>query len=399
MALQLAAGLCLALTWSKDPITCARAMPMQMTVHEQTLVDKVLRRDKGCPMDGLREINKRRRRSGADELGKWALYRYIKGATHVRGAAERRGRKRVLEKVEVNKLEQARKRLLKAADGTTRVTYADIHAEAGLQDTCGQRVVADALRAKGVRFRAPRRKVCISQEDAKERLRVGKIWVKRPASFWAKHVHAYVDNKAFPLPLTPAQRKRYQRTRVTGHLRTPAEGVTRGCTKPREKHSFLGLPSVTITAAVAKDKIILWHVVGKSWNGTAAADMYRGPLSRALKKTWGWRTSYRIVEDGDRKGNQSGLGVAAKQKAKIRAMTLPPRTPSWMPLDYAIWAAIEKAMDDTVPAGKETKTEYLARLEKCARSLPRGFIRKVIARMKGNIQGVIDARGFHAKDD
>ena len=127
--------------------------------------------------------------------------------------------------------------------------------------------------------------------------------------------------------------------------------------------------------------------------------MYRGPLSRALKRTWDRRRFYRIVEDGDRNGNQSGLGLAAKRKANIQAMTLPPRTPSWMPLDYAIWTAIEKAMDDTAPAGKESKEEYLSRLETCARTLPRGFVRKVIARMRSNIQGVIEVGGYHARDD
>ena len=43
--------------------------------------------------------------------------------------------------------------------------------------------------------------------------------------------------------------------------------------------------------------------------------------------------------------------------------------------------------------------EYLARLEKAARSLPRDFIRKVIGRTKSNVHGVIDAGGFHAKND
>ena len=193
--------------------------------------------------------------------------------------------------------------------------------------------------------------------------------------------------------------KGYQKTRVTGHLRKAAEGVARGCTKPREKHSFLGLPSVTISAVVAKDKVIMWHIVAKSWNGAAAAEMYSGPLARAVKKTWGHKKSYQIVEDGDRKRIQSGLGLAAKRKAKLRTLTLPPRTPSWMPLDYAIWSAIEKSMGETAPKGRESKEAYLARLEACARSLPRGFVRKVIARMKGNIRGVIEARGYHEKDD
>ena len=156
---------------------------------------------------------------------------------------------------------------------------------------------------------------------------------------------------------------------------------------------------MTISAAVAQDRVIMWDVVKKSWNGAAAAAMYAGPLASALKKMWGNKRQYTIVEDGDRKGNQSGKGVAAKDRAKIRAMTLPPRTPSWMPLDYAIWHAIDQRMAESAPDATESKADYLARLEKTARSLPRSFVRKVLGRMKGNIQGVIDAGGYHAKND
>ena len=374
-------------------------MPQQLTVEEQTLVDKVLRQDKGGPLDALRKINAARAKRKIAELNKSSIYRFVSGTTHARGRSETRGRKRALSKKDVSKLDKTRKRLLKEADGAYRVTYKDIQTEADLDDACGSRAVQEAFRAQGVRFRPPRRKVCLAEKDAKERLRVAKEWVKRPKAFWAKQVHAYVDNKAFPMPLTPAQRTRYQKSRVTGHLRKPEEGVTRGCTKPRDKHSFVGFPSVTVSAAVAKDKVVMWSIVQKSWNGKTAADMYKGPLTKALRKTWGKRKHYVIVEDGDRKGNQSGKGNAAKREMKIRAMTLPPRTPSWMPLDYAVWTAIEKSMDDTAPVGKESKEEFLKRLELCARTLPRGFVRKVIARMKGNIQGIIEARGYHAKDD
>ena len=374
-------------------------MPPHMTTAEQGLVDQMVRRDKAGLLDALRKINAGRAKDGVPMLGKHAVYRFISGATHGRGKSETRGRKRSLSKRDVTTLEKARKRLLKAADSTRRVTYDDIQSDAGLGDTCCGRVAQDALRAGGVRFRAPRRKVYLSDDDAKERLKVAKAWVKRPSTFWSNHVHAYVDNKAFPLPLTIAQRKKYQKSRITGHLRKPAEGLSNECIKPRDKHTFMGFPSVTVSAAVAKDRVIMWHIVEKSWNGASAADMYKGPLRNALRKTWGKRKRYTIVEDGDRKGNQSGKGVAAKREAKIRAMTLPPRTPAWMPLDYAVWTAIENAMDSTAPEGKESRGDHLARLEKCARSLPRGFVRKVIARMKGNIQGTIDARGFHAQND
>ena len=69
-------------------------MPMQMTVDEQELVDKMLRQGKGDAMDALRTINAKRRRGGVAELGKTAVYRYVNGVTHRRQVSEKRGRKR-----------------------------------------------------------------------------------------------------------------------------------------------------------------------------------------------------------------------------------------------------------------------------------------------------------------
>ena len=47
----------------------------------------------------------------------------------------------------------------------------------------------------------------------------------------------------------------------------------------------------------------------------------------------------------------------------------------------------------------ETKDESLARLQRNARSLPRGFVITILGRTKKNVQGVIDAKGFHPKGD
>ena len=43
--------------------------------------------------------------------------------------------------------------------------------------------------------------------------------------------------------------------------------------------------------------------------------------------------------------------------------------------------------------------KYLKRLERCAHSLPRTFVRRAIAQMKERIQAVIDAGGYHGKRD
>ena len=143
----------------------------------------------------------------------------------------------------------------------------------------------------------------------------------------------------------------------------------------------------------------MWEVVHGSWNGSAAAAMYSGPLLKSLQRKWPGRRRFTIVEDGDRTGNQSGKGKTAKAAAGIKAMTLPPRTPSWMPLDYALLTLVDDRLDKCAPEGTETKDAYLARLSKCARALPRSLVRRVLARMKENIQGTIDARGYHAKND
>ena len=376
-------------------------MPTHLTTRELALLDQLVRARKPA-IHARARINRLRAARGISPISLCTVRRFFRGATHRRGLKERRGRPSLLRPKDVKSMEQARLRLLKEAakpGKKRRVTHDDVQQEAGLLDRCCSRTAQDALRASGVRFRPPRSKVYLTSKDAKERLRVAKSWVKRPTTFWIEGVHAYVDNKAFPLPLTPAQKAKMQKTRVTGHLRRADEGLAPYCTKPKEKHSFIGIPSATITAAVAKDRIIMWHVVPKSWNGAAAAAMYTGPLSAALKRTWGPKRRYVIVEDGDRKGNQSGQGLSAKQKANIRAMTLPPRTPSWMPLDFALWHAIDEKMETTAPDAAESKAEYLARLERVAKSLPRAFVRKVLGRMRDNIQGVIEAGGYHAKND
>ena len=260
----------------------------------------------------------------------------------------------------MHKITQTRRRLIKEANGEYRVTYGHVREVSGLKKKACQKVMEQALRAKGVRFRAPRNKVFVSEEDAKKRRLQCEAWQRKSSEFWMDKVHAYVDNKSFPLPLTPKQRLRYRQTRITGHLRTAAEGLVRGFTKPRDSHCFVGFPSLAISAAVNKNRVIMWHVLKKTWNGASAAQMYKGPLLSALRRTHGKSQRYTIVEDGDRKGNESGK---AKKDVNIRALTLPPRTPSLMPLDYAIWTEIEKRMDHSAPKGTESKAAFLKRLE------------------------------------
>ena len=376
-----------------------KAKVAQLSQKERITIDGMIRREKASATEAWRRINRDRVRLGVPEVGNSAVHRYARGATHKLGAEEHRGRKHALNEANIKALDKARLRLIKKADNEYRVTWANIVSEAGLEGVVSERVCADALRSRGVRFTTPRRKIQVSEEDAKKRLATARVWVQRPASDWESNVHAYVDNKAFPMPLTPAQRKRFRQTMVTGHLRKPSEGILRGFTKPREKHSFIGLPSVNISAAVGKGRVIMRHVVKGSWNGAAAATMYEDHLRPSLERVWGKRARFTIVEDGDKKGNTSGKGVQAKARAHIHAMTLPPRIPSLMPLDYAIWQRIVTKVMEGAPAHTERKDEFLTSLRRIARSLPKPFVRSVVAQMKRRLRDLIASKGFAPKND
>ena len=384
----------------RPPRYCT-AMHVPLTQSECQLIDSVVRAQKRQASDALAVINTARKRHGVLATTLSTVSRYCKGDTHRRDKpVETRGRPPALTRAQIRAANLARLRLVKKADNEVRVTWAMVIEEAGLGDAGCHRTLCDTLRRElGVAYRPARKKIGIVEEDAKKRLQVATQWKRKPARFWTQEVHGYVDNKAFVLPLTPKQRKRFRQTRVTGHLRTKAEGLRRGYTQPRQKHSWQGFPSVTVTAMVARDKVIMWHYQDKTWNGQTAAETYEGPMLSALKRVWGERSVYRVVEDGDRKGNQSKKGIAAKRRAHIRALTLPPRTPELMPLDAKLWHQIENRMDATAPAGTEAKATFLKRLRRTALTLPKAVVRKALEQTPTILGEIIAAGGYHPKSD
>lgn len=174
------------------------------------------------------------------------MCRYLHGETHARGRSETRGAKRKLTNRDKRRLRTSRTRLIKKFNSEYRVTYQmiieDAEKKGSLQGNPCQRVVEDFFRNdENVRFRKPREKIYIAEEDAVKRMDKGNEWKGKSAEFWKCKV-AYHDTKKFPLSLTPAQRRKLRCNRIPGHLRKPGEGVQQGFTKPREKHSFIGHP-------------------------------------------------------------------------------------------------------------------------------------------------------------
>ena len=177
-------------------------------------------------------------------------------------------------------------------------------------------------------------------------------------------------------------------------MRTPAEGRQQGFVLPKKNRMLLGVPSIDVTAAVAHDQIIMWHVNRGPWNGEKAAEMY-AKLGEALRKKWGRKRAFRVVEDGDTKGFQSSKGKEAKKAQKIESWMLPPRSPGWMPLDYCLWDEIEGRVLHKKANADETQSTFEARLRRTALRLPQQLMKSCLGKMKETIDSIVASAGKH----
>ncbi len=116
-------------------------------------------------------------------------------------------------------------------------------------------------------------------------------------------------------------------------------------------------------------------------------------MGRALRKRYGEKKVFNVVEDGDTKGFQSNLGREAKAADNIKSWTIPPRSPGWMPLDYSIWSAIERRLYAQGVTRDETKDQFQKRLHRIAMRLPRSYVKATVLRMKANIAATVASEG------
>ena len=380
----------------------------QLSSAEQITVERMKRSNKS-PGVILAALQAKRRRRRVKGPGKTTVYSFLAGATHARGAEESRGAKKKLTLRMLQVFNQSRKKLIKEAKNDFHVTWGDVVREGtkvlrarGLWGRRQRMLSTDYIAQKmrsclNVKKRRSRARIARTAGEEEQREKHGKRWEKYPEAWWSNEIHGYIDNKKFVARLTLEQKKRARQEKITYHLRTPGEGGKADYIVPRG-HQLSGLKSFEITACVAKDQIIFWRLVPGSWNGAQAADMYKD-LKKALVEKWGDRSSFRIVEDGDRKGFQSGAGKDMKKALKLNSWTLPPRTPQWMPLDFSVWSEVETRVLEKKVCGKETLQQYQARVRNVALRLPKDFIQNCLAAMRKRIKATVAAKGRHTAMD
>lgn len=257
-----------------------------MTADEIALLERFHKQGKTVE-EVLAKLQADRAKEGETVPSKTAVYRFLEGKTYERGRSETRGAKRIRRPSNLpSTANKQRIKLIKEAKNDYLVTWSDVHQatktvlkKRGAIDRTHKMPSQDWLEREmrdnyDVRARPGKRRISRATDQEKQRYDQALDWVQHSKGFWTNGIHAYIDNKKFVMARTAVDKKKLRSTRVHHHLWTPGEGGQKGFVLPKKGRMLLGIPSVDVTCAVCKGKIILWHV-NSEWNGAAAARMYK----------------------------------------------------------------------------------------------------------------------------
>ena len=301
-------------------------------------------------------------------------------------------------KSHIDKIEQRLGEMIVKADGQRTVTVAD--AKRSCRVKACDRTILDKLHERNIYMRIMREKPILTEQDIVERYDFANKGKR--ASYWTSHIHLHMDCKLFKVCLNQKARSYIKRARVKGAYRKPGQGLDQGYTKPPKKLKFTtGAKGVHVLAGVGQKKVLLWHYLDTNWCGKVAAEAYRGPVAKALKKTYPLRTTFNVLEDNDPTGFQSKKGLKAKEEVKINEFAIPKRSPCLNVCDYALWDEVNRCMREQEArwkGKKDTREEFLERLRKTAFSLPESVVKKMVQGMKPRCERLYTAKGGNIEE-
>ena len=315
---------------------------------------------------------------------------------------KKQGRKKTLSEAQVDFLEHRLDQLIKKAKGQYHITSHTLKRSTRLQVSV--RTILDALHERNVYFRKLREKPILSEDDVKSRLEFARAHKDKTPLWWNSHVHSYIDGKHFKVYLNGTERLIAAQHATYGAYRKPGKGLHGAYVKPKKTlKRNTGAASCLVMAGIGGGKTMMWHYIDKSrWNGAEAANMYTGPLTRALKRQWPASRKWHVLEDNDPTGFKSGAAVRAKAEAGIQVFALPPRSPDLNPCDYALWTEINRRMRKQEmgwrASRRESRGAYMKRLQHTAVHLPHTFIERAIGDMARRCKRLYMARGHHFEE-
>ena len=348
--------------------------------------------------DILAKITEQRRREKVEPPKIWAVRRAMAGVTHRRGRQEKRGRQKKLSPAQSDRMFKKRSELIAQADGERYVTVEEITRRARVPSvhvsTAGRYLAQHDVKWRRMREKPPR--TGAHEECRKE---VCRKWRQKPSTFWTEAVDLIIDAKKFSVPGSLAAAKRLRQQKVRGVMRTREEGLRRGFTKPNiVKHKFNPGGSVHILGGICGDKVVLWEEIVGKWCGDKAAEMYSGPIKKVLQRRRPGKRSWLIMEDNDPAGFKSSKGKQAKGANRMTTVNQPPYSPDLNPLDFSIWAAIDKKALSGHKA-RESIADYKARLRRTALNMPRAEVRMAVEGIKKRAHAIFEAGGGNIRRD
>ena len=260
------------------------------------------------------------------------------------------------------------------------------------------RTILTCLHKHGIYMHRLREKPVRTTQDISDRKAFAQKFVGKPASFWTHKVHAYLDNKTFPVYLTHKGRTYAAKQAAKGTFRRRGEGLGRGHVKPRKGMKYGGgTKPVMIACALSRKGVLMWHEVRGPWNAANATKMYAQALHPALKAQNPGARTFLVLEDNDPSGYKSRAAVAEKSRLHVNILAIPKRSPDLNPLDYGFWAEVNRRLRRQelkfAEGKKESRQEFLVRLRRTAKRVPEGVCAKLISSMKRRVADLETAAG------
>ena len=308
---------------------------------------------------------------------------------------KKQGRPRVLSEADIDFLERRLHDLIVKSMGKYHVTAATLKRSA--RSKASVKSIQLALRKRRIFFRKMREKPLLTEDDVNARYAWASKYRHKTRAWWLKAFDAAIDGKLFKVYLNGKERLRAARHATYGAYRKPEKGLHKAYVKPKGKLQHnTGAKGCLIQAAVGNGRVMMWHQVDGSWCGRAAEALYSGPLKTTLRHTYPNKRTHKVLEDNDPTGYKSGAGVEAKRASKIHVFEIPCRSPDLNPLDYSIWAEVNKRMraqERNWKNKKESRTQYVARLQRTAEGLDRAFVDDVIGNLAVRCERLYQAGG------
>jgi hypothetical protein len=306
------------------------------------------------------------------------------------------GRRACLSKEQVDKAEKVLNKMIDAADACEEVTLAMVKKRCRFK--CCDRVMFNALHARGYWFRTLRKKMILTPDDVKTRYKWSIQYKGKSKKWWLKRIHVHLDNKHFKAAVTVFGRRLLAKRKCRGVYRKKGKSLRSGHVKPDPKLRLnTGTKGILKMGGVGGGRVLVWHTIVGHWSGAVAAKMYKEVVTKALKKRYRGTHGFTILEDNDPTGNLSKKAVEAKRKSKLHVLTIPKRSPDLNVLDFAIWTEVEKRLRVQEKAmskdKRESREEFEKRLDRTARELPKVFIDKSIANLRERAQLLFEAKG------